>query len=125
MSHPDPLISPAQIRAGRALVNWTQEQLARAADVGVATIRDYESERRGNVVGALRPIEQALINEGVMFIHTDEDAGAGVRMVGELPDVRRWPTKRGLHGELDIRVAWKGDDYDVILSDTTLEDLAE
>ena len=33
------LVVPAQIRAGRALLDWSQEQLATAAEVGLSTIR--------------------------------------------------------------------------------------
>lgn len=45
--------------------------------------------------------------------------------MGKLPDVLRWPKRRGEQGELSIRVDWKGQRYEVFLSDTTLEDLAE
>jgi len=121
---PSPLISPSQIRAARALLNWTQDQLAQEAEVGIGTVRDYENERRGNIVGALRPIERALNNGGVVFIHADPNGGAGVRLTGKLPDVHRWPTKRGDQGELMIRVDWKGERYEIFLADTTLEDLA-
>jgi transcriptional regulator with XRE-family HTH domain len=106
-------------------LDWTQEDLANAADVGAATVRDYENERRGNVVGSLREIEDALKNGGVTFIHADESGGAGVRLLGELPDVLRWPTKRGDEGELVIRIDHRGVRYEIFLSDTTIEDLAE
>ena len=119
------LLSPSQIRAGRALLNWTQEQLAKEAAVGIGTVRDYENERRANIVGALRPIEHALNNGGVVFIDADDTGGAGVRLLGSLPDVLRWPTKRGDQGELTIRIDWKGSKFEVFLSDATLEDLAE
>ena len=36
------MLHASQIRAARALLGWSQEQLADAADIGVATIRRIE-----------------------------------------------------------------------------------
>ena len=39
-------ISAAQCRAARALLNWTQDQLAQNAQVARATIADFERNTR-------------------------------------------------------------------------------
>jgi len=72
----------AQIRAARALLDWRQEKLAEAADVGVATIRRIEGQRgiaMGNVSTLLR-IQQAFERAGIRFIDTDTSGGVGVRL---------------------------------------------
>ena len=40
------LIIPAQIRAARGLLNWTQDKLAQAAKIALSSIRDIEAEKR-------------------------------------------------------------------------------
>lgn len=77
---PPPLTS-AQIRAARALLRWTAEDLARETAVSVTTIRRAElteSETALTVVND-RAIRQALERAGVAFI--DENGGGpGVRL---------------------------------------------
>jgi transcriptional regulator with XRE-family HTH domain len=50
------LVTPAQIRAGRALLEWSQEKLAREARVGISTVRDIESEKRAADTNAVTSI---------------------------------------------------------------------
>ena len=38
-------LSPAQCRAARGLLDWTQERLAEAAGISRSTVRDFESGR--------------------------------------------------------------------------------
>jgi hypothetical protein len=75
-----PLIS-AQIRAARALVRWSAEDLARESAVSVATIRRAEltgEETLMNVANDLA-IRRALEAAGIEFI--DENGGGpGVRL---------------------------------------------
>jgi transcriptional regulator with XRE-family HTH domain len=72
------MITPAQCRAGRALLNWSQQQLATAAQVGVVTVRQFEGG------GSPRPatldvIRRALEAAGVEFI-AENGGGPGVRL---------------------------------------------
>ena len=60
----------AQIRAARALLGWRQEDLAKAAKVGLATIARIE-QGEGMVQGnfsTITRIQQALEREGISFI---------------------------------------------------------
>jgi transcriptional regulator with XRE-family HTH domain len=72
---------PAQIRAARALLHWSAEDLARESAVGLATIRRAENsqnETSMNVPNDLA-VRRALEAAGVEFI--DEDGGGpGVRL---------------------------------------------
>jgi transcriptional regulator with XRE-family HTH domain len=71
------MITPAQCRAARALLNWTLPQLAEAAKVSVSTINSFELERRQPTAGNLSLIQSALEAVGVEFIDSD---APGVRL---------------------------------------------
>ena len=118
-----PLI-PAQIRAGRALIGWSQQQLAEAAALSLSSIRDYESERRGGIVGGLQAIRTALENQGVIFLAGDNTDGPGVRLAAEKPNVLRRPTRLDNDG-LVIPVEWRGRAIDVFVPREILEDLGQ
>ena len=118
-----PPITPPQIRAARALVDWSQEELALKAGVSLSTVRDYEKERRGGEIGALKIICRALENEGVVFLPSENDLGPGVRMRGRLPIVLRIPVKLGRWGELMIPIEWRAREYAVLVPREVMDDL--
>jgi predicted transcriptional regulator len=73
------IMSPAQCRAGRALLEITQTQLATSAGLGLSTVVDYEKNRRQVSPESIESIFQALVRAGVEFI--DENGGGpGVRL---------------------------------------------
>jgi hypothetical protein len=77
---PKPLTS-AQIRAARALIRWSAQQLADASAVGVTTIRRAElteSETKLTRVND-QAIRRTLEAAGVEFIDA-EGGGPGVRL---------------------------------------------
>ncbi|WP_454658347.1 helix-turn-helix domain-containing protein [Bosea beijingensis] len=61
------MITQAQCRAGRALLDWSQQDLAKAAHLGLSTIRDFEKGRRVPTHNNLRGIKVALEEGGVIF----------------------------------------------------------
>jgi transcriptional regulator with XRE-family HTH domain len=72
-------ITQAQCRAGRALLDMTQSQLAELAELGLSTVVDFERDRRQVSAAALEAIQQALKRMGIDFI--DENGGGpGVRL---------------------------------------------
>jgi transcriptional regulator with XRE-family HTH domain len=72
-------ISAAQCRAARALLNWSQTDLALKARVGRATIAAFESGAREPYDRTLDDAQRALESAGVEFI--DENGGGpGVRL---------------------------------------------
>jgi transcriptional regulator with XRE-family HTH domain len=73
------MITPSQCRAARGLLDWTQQELADAARLGVATVRLFEGEGAGPRQATLVMLRQAFESAGVEFI--DENGGGpGVRL---------------------------------------------
>lgn len=72
-------MSPAQTRAARALLNWSQEQLAEKASVSVTTLRNYERGATAPMTNNLNAIRAALEAAGIVFIR-ENGGGAGVRL---------------------------------------------
>ncbi|WP_325053415.1 helix-turn-helix domain-containing protein [Sinorhizobium meliloti] len=75
------IMTPAQCRAARALLDWTQPHLAEAAGVSPSTLRDFESGKRIPIANNLAAIRAALETVGVTFLEDgDVAAGSGVAM---------------------------------------------
>ncbi len=75
------MITGLQIRAARALLRWSAQQLAEVANVGGTTLRRFELED-GIPAGNIRTIEaikNTLEEAGIEFIGTPDD-GPGVRL---------------------------------------------
>ena len=63
------LITPAQIRAARMLINMSQAELAELVDLSVVTIKRAESEREVPISSeAVDLIKQTLEANGIDFI---------------------------------------------------------
>ena len=74
-------LTSAQIRAARALIRWSAEDLARSSAVGLTTIRRAELtiEETSLTAANDQAIRRALEGAGVEFI--DENGGGpGVRL---------------------------------------------
>jgi transcriptional regulator with XRE-family HTH domain len=72
-------ITAAQCRAARALIGWSQEQLAAASKVAKATIANFELGKRLPYDRTLDDLVAALEGAGVRFIAENGD-GPGVRL---------------------------------------------
>jgi predicted transcriptional regulator len=73
------MITSAQCRAARGLLDWTQQELADRARVGVVTVRQFEA---GDVTprrSTLQVIQHAFESAGVALIEGD-GGGPGVRL---------------------------------------------
>ena len=76
------MLTSAQIRAARALLDWTQPELAKKAGLSLPTVRRMEGalgpgrSSAANVDAVTRALEEA----GVEFISALEGKGAGVRL---------------------------------------------
>jgi transcriptional regulator with XRE-family HTH domain len=75
-------MTPAQSRAARALVGWTQPQLSAASRVSVSTIMDFERGKRQTTAANLTALRTALESAGVTFLADGEmvEGGVGVRL---------------------------------------------
>lgn len=70
-----------QMRAARALLRWSQQDLSDKCGVSVPTIKRLEAMEGGLTghLNTIRAIEVALIDAGVTFI-PENGGGAGVRL---------------------------------------------
>lgn len=117
------VIIPAQVRAGRALMGWSQEQLATEAGVGLSSIRDVESQKRASEAGVVSSIRRALENAGVVFVPGSSHEGPGVRLIANRPNIIRRPTKMTMWEGLPFTVEWRGKEITVFVAMEALEDL--
>ncbi|MER8689380.1 helix-turn-helix transcriptional regulator [Mesorhizobium sp. M1136] len=72
-------MTPEQCRAARGLANISQADLAKAATVGLSTVRNFEAGRSIPVANNLTAMVQAMERLGVVFI-AENGGGAGVRL---------------------------------------------
>jgi len=72
---------PEQCRAARALLNWTQGQLAAAAGVSRSTIKDFECYRHALQRSSEEHVIEALLRGGVELLSANTGShGMGVCM---------------------------------------------
>ena len=72
------MIAPQQLRAARALLDWTRAQFGTAAGISPETIRNIETERFEPAAETVRKITLAFAREGVGFV----DYLAGSKVYG-------------------------------------------
>ena len=77
-----PYLTSAQIRAARALIRWSAQELANQSAVGVTTIRRAELTASATVLTRANDlaIRRTLEAAGVEFIDANEGGGPGVRL---------------------------------------------
>lgn len=73
------MLTMAQCRAARALLDWTQQDLADRSGVACSTVRGFETGRHAPIRSNLRMLRTALEEGGVVFIEADM-LGPGVRL---------------------------------------------
>jgi hypothetical protein len=98
------IITAAQCRAARALIEWSVDDLSQSSKVVTKTIEDFELRYRWPSDSDKRLIRVALEEGGVVFIPED-GGGAGVRLKFNRREVRainRWEGEGGTVGEDDI-----------------------
>jgi len=71
------MITPAQCRAARGLLKWTQADLARAARISKDTVRDFELENKTPHEATITVIKLAFEAHSVEFTNGDAH---GVRL---------------------------------------------
>jgi len=81
----------SQIRAARALLNWSQTKLVEQTGLSLTTIRRMEDEKIGperSASGNVATVTKALEAAGVAFLHEGEHVhgGAGVRLAPNQAD---------------------------------------
>ena len=74
------MITSAQIRAARAMLDWSREVLSKNAGVGISALMRLEASDgvpSGNIK-TFESVQKAFESAGIEFIGTSE-SGAGVR----------------------------------------------
>lgn len=76
------MITRVQIRAARALVGWSQMDLAQASGISQVAIKNLERGATDPRASTLTSIQDALDQAGVMFLEPGDtrDGGLGVRL---------------------------------------------
>lgn len=83
-------VTPAQVRAARALLDWSQGQLADEAHVGRQTIVRFEKGDHTPNDVVILAIQAALERAGVVFIPASEGIDGGVVLrSGGTPEAAR------------------------------------
>jgi transcriptional regulator with XRE-family HTH domain len=85
--HLKAMMIPAQCRAARGLLGWSQQRLAEAAGVGVVTVHQFEAGISEPRRATLQVIRQAFETAGVEFIDAN-GGGVGVRLSSRNPRTR-------------------------------------
>jgi len=73
------MISAHQIRAARALLGWSQQELADKAIVSVNAIRRLEGAQVEPRMSTVAAVKAALENVGIEFQFPDAMKGGGIR----------------------------------------------
>lgn len=94
------MITPAQMRAGRALLGWSQQQLADAASIGLASVNNYERGASDPRLSTLREARDAMAKAGVIFIEPAGGEGEGARLAKPSP-VKGEGARRAKSGNSD------------------------
>jgi DNA-binding XRE family transcriptional regulator len=75
------MLTPAQIRAARALLNWSQAQLAEASEVASQSIKNIERGVTDPRLSTAMAIKTSLEKAGVQFLEPSDSAtGPGVAL---------------------------------------------
>lgn len=61
-------LSPAQVRAARALLAWSQQDLAKAAQVATSTVADFERNARSSAGASVTAFRAAFEAKGITFL---------------------------------------------------------
>ena len=78
------MITPAQCRAARSLLDWKQEDLAERSALGIVTIRQFEGRKTTPRRSTLKLLQDTFEEAGIVFIAAGEGTepadGPGVRL---------------------------------------------
>ncbi|MGD9943319.1 MAG: multiprotein-bridging factor 1 family protein [Burkholderiaceae bacterium] len=99
------MITAAQCRAARAMLEWSREQLAEAASLDVHTIASFENRSQQPDAATREHIERTFEENGVAFFPENADGGAGVRLKfnrKEVRAIRKWEGEGGTAADDDV-----------------------
>lgn len=71
-------MSPEQCRAARGWLEWTQQELATRAGVGLSTVRDFEKGERTPIPNNLAALRRAIETAGVRLLFGSDGEATGI-----------------------------------------------
>jgi len=72
-------ITAIQSKMARAALGWSTSELAKRANVGVATVNRFETGQAVPIPATVAAIQRAMEDAGIIFI-SENGAGPGVRL---------------------------------------------
>jgi predicted transcriptional regulator len=74
------MITARQIRAARALLRWSQQDLADKALVSINAVTRLERDEVDPRFSTVMAVQKAITKAGIEFISEDDRKGEGVRL---------------------------------------------
>jgi transcriptional regulator with XRE-family HTH domain len=74
------MLTPAQLRAARALVGWSRDELASKSGTSAETVKGFEGRATDPKMGTVYKWRRALEAAGVVFLEETETEGPGLRL---------------------------------------------
>src|SRR5208282_1509346 len=99
-----PSVSPSQLKAARALLGWSQRDLAQRAGVALSTLADFERGSREPIQNNLQAMVMSLEKEGISF---SEDGAVRGKPPTPSPAAPKGRTPFRFIDETDLR-RWAG-----------------
>src|SRR5580658_2622511 len=84
LSSPPTDLTPKHVRAARALLAWSQQDLAKAAGVATSTVADFERGQRTPVANNAQAIRGALEGADIRFLPTGAVIGPAIPAIATL-----------------------------------------
>lgn len=85
------MITAAQSRGARGLLDWSQSQLAERSNLSESTIRNFEKGRKDPSTNNLAAIRGALESAGIQFLEGGTvSTGAGVALKAGTDDTTQF-----------------------------------
>jgi transcriptional regulator with XRE-family HTH domain len=114
-------ITPEQLRAARALLDWSQEDLEKVSHVAKKTIADFERGAQIPYRRTLSDLAEALEVAGIVFI-PENGGGAGVRRCAAIPRLSKRRISR-FDGLASFTMSYRGQEFRVRLPTEILDDM--
>src|SRR5947208_4603544 len=86
------LMTPAQSRAARGWLGWSQRDLAERANVALNTVNEFEAGRRQPTPNNLAALRRAVEVEGLRLLFDETGAAAGIARQGVRIDLSDSPS---------------------------------
>jgi DNA-binding transcriptional regulator YiaG len=83
------MLSPEQSRAARGWLDWSQEELAKRANVSLSTVRDFEKGRRAPIKNNLEALSRVIEAAGVRLLASSGYPSGIERIINSQPEPGR------------------------------------